>query len=437
MTAEAETDPVAEERPVPAARRTPPEDESPDRGRYIPLRKREILDAVAAMPEISESDRAGLCQLAQRLALLFHIDFFKDREALKDLYVRFNPDQPGEGAVPAAPEDRARFVETLEAALVAANFRILPAEEIHTERDAAGRVSAQVRVPRDVFDEVRFYARGRRRTPIEVRRWFGLKREQVEVRVYDHVVFLAALLSEIPPKRLRGTRLRAGAIYLKLFRDIPHADLETLYPNARVVMGLKDKLILGVPALMGGIPILINILPALTVLFLVIGFYLGVTGRVEGDQTKQALAAISGLGALGGFLMRQWVKYERQKLKYQKQVAENAYFNNMNNNAGFFDYLVGASEDSEVKEAFLAYAFLHLSDRPLTRPDLDARIEAWLTERFEVDVDFEIEDAVGKLERFGLMTEDADGRLTALPLPDALARADAAWRDLGTEACLP
>jgi hypothetical protein len=215
-------------------------------------------------------------------------------------------------------------------------------------------------------------------------------------------------------------------VYLKQFRDIPRADLRTLYPNARVVMRLVDQLVLGVPAVVGGIPILLNIVPTVSVLLLVAGAYLGISGTVEDDSMKKALAALSGLGALAGFLMRQWVKYERQKLRYQKRVSDNAYFNIINNNAGLFDSLIGASEDAEVKEALLAYALLLSSAEPLSREALDARVEAWLTRTFAVDVDFEIDDALAKLAQVGVLIETPDGRVTAQPLSTAAARTDAA-----------
>lgn len=396
------------------------------RERYIPLRKRELLDALLAHDDLPAPAQPGLEALARRLALLFHVEFFVAREALKELYVRLSPDRPGDGPIAPAPEERETFLAALESALVAANFSEIAESAVFTGIDAAGRVSARVAVPREMFDRVRIFGRGRRLRPIRVPAWFGLGETTQAAPVHDHVVLVAEVRAPLPARLGRGSRLRPGAIYLKLFRDIPEADLRTLFPNARIVMGLRDKLILGVPAVAGGVPVMLNIVPAVSVLLVVLGAWLGVAGTVEKDALKQALAALSGLGALGGFLLRQWMKYERQKLRYQKQVAENAYFNSMNNNAGLFDTLIGQSEDSEVKEAVLAYGFLLMAEGPLDRRTLDARIEAWLAARFGVDVDFEIEDALGKLERLGLVHETAGAGLSAIPLDAALARTAAA-----------
>jgi hypothetical protein len=89
-------------------------------------------------------------------------------------------------------------------------------------------------------------------------------------------------------------------VLLKCFRNIASGDLKALFPNARVVMSNADKLVLGVPALASGIPILINLYTTITVLFLVLGFYLGLSASVGDKDMKTALAALSALVALGG-----------------------------------------------------------------------------------------------------------------------------------------
>ena len=123
-------------------------------------------------------------------------------------------------------------------------------------------------------------------------------------------------------------------------------------------MGFRDRLMLGVPALIGGVPILLKLASTLTVLFLVAGFYLGLSNAVRDEEMAGALAAVSGLIALGGFMVTQWVRFQRQSLLHQKILSDNVYYRNVNNNAGIFDYIIGEAEEQECKEAFLAYYFL-------------------------------------------------------------------------------
>ena len=172
------------------------------------------------------------------------------------------------------------------------------------------------------------------------------------------------------PARPRGRaarrqKIRSGAVLFKYFRHIARADLKALFPNVRVVMSLADHLTLGVPALVGGVPILIKLASTLTVLFVVAGFYLGLSGTIHDNDTEQALAALSGLFALGAFLLRQWGNFHRQSLIHQKQLTDNIYYRNVNNNSGIFSYLIGEAEDQDWKEALLAYYGLLTASAPL------------------------------------------------------------------------
>ena len=107
-------------------------------------------------------------------------------------------------------------------------------------------------------------------------------------------------------------------------------------------------------AIAGGIPILIKLYATISVLFLVAGIYFGGSESVADADMKTALAALMGIVALGGFAVRQWLKYQHQTLKYHMELTENIYFRNVNNNAGIFDYLIATAEDQETKEAALA-----------------------------------------------------------------------------------
>jgi hypothetical protein len=228
--------------------------------------------------------------------------------------------------------------------------------------------------------------------------------------------------------RLALRKIRPGSVLIKYFRNIAGEDLNALFPNVRVVLSVRDKLLLSGPALAGGLPILLKLASTITVLFLVIGFYLGLSAGVADQEMAGALAALSGLVALGGFVTRQWLRYQRQSLKYQKELTENVYFRNVNNNAGIFDYMIGAAEDQECKEAFLAFYFLCTSASPPEEAELENRIETWLAQAFGVEVGFKVGDALARLDRLGLLLRDGE-QLSVPPLEAALLRLDRTWAD--------
>ncbi|MGH6768500.1 MAG: TMEM143 family protein [Xanthobacteraceae bacterium] len=406
---------------------------SEERDQFIPVRKTDILDKLVEHgPFADEAQRSNFRQICRMLAAVYHYEYFDKLEHLRHAYYYFNPEIDADGRFDAATVEAA-YAElnvAFLAVLKGANFVEVPHDEIEQAHRARAEMRVEVKAPIEDFREVRFFRRGHHQERFDVARWFGYGRKQVDALVYDDIVLFVAMktVPEAEPRRRRTAqrKVRPGAVLIKYFRNIASADLNALFPNVRVVMSTFDKVVLAVPALAGGIPILLNLASTVTVLFLVIGFYLGISAAVQEDQMKGAFAAMSGLVALGGFIMRQWVKYQRQSLKYQQELTDNIYFRNVNNNAGIFDHIIGAAEEQECKEAFLAYYFLHTAPAPMSQADLDRSIEGWLKDKFKLDIDFEVEDALGKLERLRLLVRDGD-RLSVLSPERALARIDEVW----------
>jgi hypothetical protein len=276
----------------------------------------------------------------------------------------------------------------------------------------------------------------------------GLFMKSYEIDLFDDIVLMIATKPSAKPKKQRAhlLGLRPGAVFLKYFRNIPSSDLATLFPNVRAIMGTMDRILIGVPAIVGGAPILLKVFSTVSVLIAVIGVYIGLSTAVlthllgsyfeiphtlDSPQIASALAGVSALAALGGFLMSQWVRYERKSLQYQKQITDNVYFHNINNNSGIFDYIIGAAEEQECKEAFLAYYFLLTSKEPLDQPSLDARVEDWLLKTFGFDIDFEVDDALAKLDRLGILRKH-DTHLSVVSLDESLVRLDHRWDNFFT-----
>jgi hypothetical protein len=183
---------------------------------------------------------------------------------------------------------------------------------------------------------------------------------------------------------------------------------------------------LGVPAIAGGVPLLTQIVPALGVIFTALAAYLGFEGgELTEDALKRTLASLSLLVGLGTFLMRQRLKFDRQRLFYQKRLTETVYYHTIANNTGVIANLVAAAEEQECKEAMLGYALL-LDRGPMSKAQLDAAAEAFIRERFDVRFDFEVADAVSKLERLRLVEQRGD-QLHAVSASEATRRLDETW----------
>ncbi len=115
----------------------------------------------------------------------------------------------------------------------------------------------------------------------------------------------------------------------------------------------------------------------------------------------------------------------------QQALSDNLYFKNLDNNAGVFYHLIDTAEEEEFKEAVLAYYFLLTAKDPMTKKELDHRIENWLAEKWDCHIDFEIGDAVNKLQRLNLIQQDAE-ILQSVLLSEAKQQLDTIWDNFFT-----
>jgi Protein of unknown function (DUF3754) len=402
--------------------------------KFIPIRKEDILDALVKQGAFaSTTEREQFRRLARTLRTICHYENSETLDRLRDDYYYFSPE-----IARLITSDRAKtknayddLIQSLDRVLKDANFEELPHKDI-ADAHRTRTVPVRVEVKHDDFREARFYRRGRHVEQIEVSEWFGLRRRTVETEVFDDLVLLVAMKTQAEInswrelRTLKRRKIVPGSVLLKYFHNIACGDLYALFPNVRVVMSNFDKAFLGVPAIAGGIPILLKLYATISVLFIVVGVYLGDSGSIGDPEIKTALAALTGIVALGGFTMHQWLKYQRRSLKYHIEIADNTYYRNVSNNAGIFDYLIGTAEDQECKQALLAYHFIRKTRGPSTADKIGVKIESWLAESFEVDLSFDIAGALKTLVRFGLARHEA-GHISVLPLEQAIAQLHEVW----------
>jgi hypothetical protein len=403
---------------------------------FIPVRKEDLFSALIKQGDLADpAARELFWRFARTLRTICHYEYSETLDRLRDDYYYFSPEIAGHAVVDRVKSDCAYddLIRSLDKVLKDANFEELPHADV-TEAHRKRTVPVAVKAEHDDFREVRFYKRGRHIEQFEVSEWLGLRRRKVETEVFDDIVLVVAMKTqdEIGSRRelriLKRRKIVPGSVLLKYFRNIACGDLYALFPNARVVMSNFDKAFLGVPAIAGGIPILIKLYATISVLFLVAGIYFGGSGSVADADMKGALAALMGIVALGGFAVRQWLKYQHQTLKYHMELTENIYFRNVNNNAGIFDYLIATAEDQETKEAAIAYHFIRKAKPAPTAAEVADGVETWLAKNFAVRIDFKIANALATLNRFGLVRREGE-QLFVLSLEPAIAQLHQVWNN--------
>lgn len=391
---------------------------------------------LAADDRLAAEERDRFTVFARRLSALFHLEFHARLEALKDAYAPLARD-PDTRTVRAFDEReragaRRRLVAELQRLLDAANFEPVDGEELRWAFEEESLLELRLEVDFDDFDDLLVFRRGATRREEQLSRWWGLRKRVVGFTNYEKVLlFVTFKDAEHFAGRGRDPEdlpFEPGSTIIKLFQDVPRADLEMLFPNAEVRMRPADKLLIGVPALISGVLVLATkLLATLGLLLLLAGFWLGLRDDpVELDEaTLVTLGA--GLGALGGYLTRQFNKFKNRKLEFMNTLAHHLYFRNLDNDAGVFHHLLDSAEESEVKEALLGWYFLRTAERPLTISEIDRAIQGWFAESWGCQLNFEVDDSVAKLRRLGLVEQRSGAALSAVPIEVAIARLEDRW----------
>jgi hypothetical protein len=411
--------------------------ESQERDGYVAVRTAALAQAVAREGGLPPAEAAALPDLLKVLGALLQYESHERLEALKALYDPLDPDAP-EVRRNLEPQALEAFETAFSEALTRANFVEIDHDTVRTREATKLLTGLSIKPSHAGIRRIRFFARGVRPVRLALSSWFGLRRRAVEAEmIHDVVVFVAFKAeSEMGREDRRAVArmrrgVRPGAALVKHFRNVATAELVTLHPGARPSMRPRDQVFIAAPAIVAGAPVLLNLWPALAVIFAVLAAYFGARGVIDDSQMRRAIAALSGLAAVGAFVMRQRLKYETQTLRYQKRLADTVYFRNLANNIGVIDLIVGAGEEQDVKEAYLAYWALRRAGGALMKAEIDAAAETFLRERFGLEVDFDVDDALAKLERLQLVSRDGD-RLSAVGPAEALAKLDQRWDDLFT-----
>lgn len=400
---------------------------------FIPFRKRSVIALCA--DELPEADRKPFLAFTEILASLLHHRFRARIEELKDAYHVFDPDVDARTSEPVTTAERAeakrKLVDGLCALAEDANFTRVSDEEFSRAVSDHSLLKVRMEVDHDGIDDVLIYRRGATNRTAKVPHWFGLRRKTVKFVSYDKVLIYVAFpedIGDVDEDERDALPFEPGSVMIKLFQDVPRRDLEMLLPNVRVRMRLIDKLLIGVPAVVSGIVVVVTkLIASLGVLFLLLAFWLGLRDQPV-DLDQAALISLgAGLAAFGGYLWRQFTKFKNRKIKFMKVLSESLYFRNLDNDTGVFHHILDAAEEAKVKEAVIAYHLLRLSDSPLTAEALGARADRWLARRSGRSVRFDVHDGLRTLRRLNLLTEHDDNAVSVVGLPAAKRCIDHIW----------
>ncbi|CAL4992944.1 unnamed protein product [Urochloa decumbens] len=186
-------------------------------------------------------------------------------------------------------------------------------------------------------------------------------------------------------------------IYVKHFKHIPMADMELVLPEK------KNP----------------SLTPMDWVTFL-ISAVIGLVTLISSLEMPKAdiwfVTAI--LSGLIGYCAKIYFTFQANMVTYQNLITKSMYDKQLDSGKGTLLHLCDDVIQQEVKEVIVSYYIL-MEQGKATIQDLDLRCEQLIKEEFGVECNFDVVDAVKKLEKLGIVSRDSIGRILCVPLKRA------------------
>jgi hypothetical protein len=370
--------------------------------RFIPLRAVNLSAALAREAEAFGVSADTLLGVSAVLEDAIDQELAAFEREVAEFYTAFSPDldtQPLEDIAAArTPEGYRELSARLEYLLTKANFVRLTDAQIRSVVKTANSFGLRVRLRPERLAQLAVWVRGRSHTRRRIRTWrHPWRGQERRLPVYRRLAIVTQHQGD-------------PYVHLKLFKEIPVADVEALLPHADVQMTWFDRL-----KLVGSSASLVG------------STGLKVAKLLGTIIYWSRLLWIVAFGA-GLLVWRTFSGYRYACTLRDSIRTKHLYYQNLDNNAGVIHKLVSMIAQEEVKEAVLAYWFCHAGpEAPGSAEELRGRVEAYLAKRFEIQVNFDVEDAIRTLERLGLWADRE--RLRVVEPAEAHRRLREHWKE--------
>ncbi|KAL0728153.1 hypothetical protein Bca4012_024246 [Brassica carinata] len=199
-------------------------------------------------------------------------------------------------------------------------------------------------------------------------------------------------------RRVSGKKESERNIYVKHFKSIPMADMEIVLPEK------KNP----------------GLTPLDWVKFLVsaaIGLVTVVSSVSLKKTDIRVIAAI--LSTVVAYCVKTYFTFQRNLVDYQSLITRSVYDKQLDSGRGTLLHLCDEVIQQEVKEVIISFFMLIKQDRPTSKEELDMQCEAFIKEEFNESCNFDVDDAVKKLEKLGLVSRDSEDKYRCVSLKEA------------------
>ena len=389
-----------------------------ERQQFIPVSRNKIKQALLDNWQLDAGLTKKYSNLFKMFEVIWHHDMHHSLEELKKGYESMNPDSFDD--MDYNDKKISSFLDNLDETMIDGNWLPISDEEIDEALEGEDLLAISLDVRFDEFKNMKLYRLGDSYRETEIKSLFGLRKEIKNVRLFGNVLTVLEFKDEewfmAERKRKKNYLGKAGeGLHIRLFKDVPHLDMEVIFPNTSPSMRVLEKIKIGAPLVGGVVSLLMKYGPMLV-------------GNSSGDTSLSIVGGL--LTALGTYVMKTYLTYQKTREKFRGAVAKDMYFKGIANNESVLTYLIDMAEEQEVKEAICAYMFIQESGVEMNEEELDEMIEVWLKNISGHDIDFEVDDALAKLEKMKLLSVADDGKLSVVSVEKALITLDDYWDNL-------
>nr|DAD30390.1 TPA_asm: hypothetical protein HUJ06_009241 [Nelumbo nucifera] len=186
-------------------------------------------------------------------------------------------------------------------------------------------------------------------------------------------------------------------IYVKHFKNIPMADMEIVLPEKKNPTLTPMDWVQFISSAIIGLVTLV--------------------GSLEKPKAD-IWVIIAILSGLIGYCAKIYFTFQQNMATYQNLITQSMYDKQLDSGRGTLLHLCDDVIQQEVKEVIISF-FILMEQGKSTRQDLDHRCEELIQEEFGEKCNFDVDDAVQKLEKLGIVARDGIGRYYCVGLKRA------------------
>ncbi len=395
---------------------------------FIPIRCCDLNRKLIQTLDLTTPQNEQFSYLAKQLQAIFHAEHLSALLNLEDLYGPLDPDDDAIEISQLDDQQRdqrvERLIDVFSGLLYSAHYKRFSQDDIESAIQLCSKWSGKIEVDFEIYDRLEIFARGYRIVEVRRRRWQNLFLEEViQQPELQRLIMAFRLKPQLDKKGNNKSTFDPNKVYLKTFKNIPETDLEMLLPGTKIKLSMIDRGKILLPTLSGMAITIGKLIRGLIVLTLAI-------------TVKAIFAWILFIGGVGGYLVKSVMGYFRTKDKFEFGLTRSLYLKNLDNNSSVLFRILHEAEEQELMEAILCYMLMwdycrsQTCGTGLAEAAIDEMIEAFLFQQTELDIDFEIHDALGKLARLGLIHVDSKGNWRPIELDESVAVLNENWEKI-------